>query len=248
MFQDGNSGIIFSFLGSAYIQIIIFFLLGAYFVRHRRDPRMVVSGVRLIRVIILLIIFLYFTLTWGSLIVPSLRAISVFGMFIINIYLFYYLLLARMERPYRDTLRALSENPEKDETFHGVWGRGKRFYYFYYFVHSLFSGSNPFRFLQEMATDRVRDDIKDELRRLGIQKKLISLNLMVGFLKNRLAADKDLPEDFKEVTGKIIDDLEKHPWIDEQVNEFLTIAMESPEDLHFPEWTSAFEKYTSVSK
>ena len=48
--------------------------------------------------------------------------------------------------------------------------------------------------------------------------------------------------------GKIIDDLEKHPWIEEQVNEFLRIAMESPEDLHFPEWTSAFEKYTSEPK
>jgi len=248
MFQDGIIGVIVSFLGSAYIQIVIFFLLGAYFVRHRRDPRMVVSGVRLIRVIALLMIFLYFTLTWGSLIVPSLRAISVFGMFIINIYLFYYLLLARMERPYRDTLTALSQNPEKEETFHGVWGRGRRFYYFYYFFHSLFSGSNPFRFLHEMATDRVRDDIKDELRRLGVEKKLISLNLMVSFMKNRLAVDENLPADFKEEMGKTIDDLEKHPWIEEQVNEFLLIAMENPEDLHFPEWTSAFEKYTSGHK
>ena len=246
MFQDGITGVIFSFLGSAYIQIVIFFLLCAYFVRHRRDPRMVVSGIRLIRVIILLIIFLYFTLTWGSLIVPSLRAISVFGMFIINIYLFYYLLLARMERPYRDTLTALSQNPEKDETFHGVWSHGRKFYYFYYFVHSLFSGSNPFRFLQEMATDRVRDDIKDELRRLGVEKKLISLNLMVSFLKRRLAADGNLPADFKEVMGKTLDDLLKHPWIEEQINDFLGIVMESPEDLHFPEWSSVFEKHASV--
>ena len=248
MFQDGSSSLILNFLGSAYIQIVIFFLLCAYFVRHRRDPRMVVSGVRLIRVIILLIIFLYFALTWGSLIVPSLRAISVFGMFIINIYLFYFLLLARIERPYRDTLTALGQNPEKEEAFHGVWSHGKKFYYFYYFIHSLFSGSNPFRFMKEMATDRVRDDIKDELRRLGIEKKLISLNLMVGFLKNRLAADKNLPEDFKEVTGKIIDDLEKHPWIEEQINDFLGIVMESPEDLHFPEWTLAFEKHIGVPK
>ena len=81
-----------------------------------------------------------------------------------------------------------------------------------------------------------------------MEKKLISLNLMVGFLKNRLAADKNLPADFKEVMGKTLDDLEKHPWLEEQINEFLRIAMETPEDLHFPEWTSAFEKYTSVSK
>jgi hypothetical protein len=242
MFQDGTTGVIFTFLSSAYIQIIIFFLLSAYFVRHRSDPRMVVSGVRVIRVFILLLIFVYFTLTWSSLIVPSLRAISVFGMFIINIYLFYYLLLARLEGPYRDTLTALSQNLEKNETFHSIWDRGRRFYYFHYFTHSLFSGSNPFRFLKEMATDRVRDDIKNELRRLGVDKKLISLNLMVGFMKNRLACDETLPADFKAMMGKTIDDLGQHPWIEEQVNEFLRITMETPEDLHFPEWTSTFEQ------
>jgi hypothetical protein len=248
MFQDGIIGVIVSFLGTAYIQIVIFFLLGAYFVKHRHDPRMVVSGVRVVRVIILLMIFLYFTLTWSSLIVPSLRAISVFGMFVINIYLFYYLILARMERPYRDALTALGQNPDKDETFRGIWSSGRKFYYFYYCTQSLFSGSHPFRFLHEMATDRVRDDIKDELRRLGVEKKLISLNLMVGFMKNRLAGDESLPADSREVMGKIIDDLEKYPWISEQINKFLQIATETPEDLHFPEWPSAFEKSTSKPK
>ena len=58
------------------------------------------------------------------------------------------------------------------------------------------SGSNPFRFLKEMATDRVRDDIKDELRRLGVNQKLISLNLMVGFMKNRLACDENSARGF----------------------------------------------------
>jgi hypothetical protein len=94
----------------------------------------------------------------------------------------------------------------------------------------------------------VRDDIKDELRRLGVEKKLISLNLMMGFMKKRLADDKNLPVDIKEVMGKTMDDLEKYPWIEEQINEFLRIAIENLEDLHFPEWTSAFEKYTSKPK
>ena len=102
--------------------------------------------------------------------------------------------------------------------------------------------------MHKMATDRVRDDIKDELRRLGVEKKLISLNLMGSFLKNRLAGDANLPADSKEMKGKIIEALEKDPWIEEQINEFLRIALETPEDLHFPEWTSAFEKYTSKSK
>ena len=48
--------------------------------------------------------------------------------------------------------------------------------------------------------------------------------------------------------GKTMDDLEKHPWLEEQVNEFLRIAMESPEDLHFPEWMSAFEKCATGHK
>ena len=149
MFQNGIIGVIFSFLGSAYIQIVIFFLLGAYFVNTAATPHGGVGYQECVRVIILLIIFLYLTLTWGSLIVPSLRAISVFGMFIINIYLLYNLLLSRIERPYRHILTALRQNPEKDETFHGVWSHGKKVYYFYYFMHSLFSGSSPFHFLIE---------------------------------------------------------------------------------------------------
>jgi hypothetical protein len=80
------------------------------------------------------------------------------------------------------------------------------------------------------------------LRQLGVEKKLISLKLMVGFMKTRLAGDQNLPADFKVVMEKTLTDLEKHPWLEEQVNEFLRLAMESPEDLHFPEWMAAFEK------
>ena len=39
------------FLGSAYIEVIIFFLLVAYFVIHRHDQRMVVSGISMLKVI-----------------------------------------------------------------------------------------------------------------------------------------------------------------------------------------------------
>ncbi len=71
---------------------------------------------------------------------------------------------------------------------------------------------------------------------------------MVGFMKSRLASDPNLPADFKAVMGKTLDDLDKHPWLEEQVNEFLRIAMESPEDLHFPEWMAAFEKNVTGNK
>jgi hypothetical protein len=213
----------------------------AYSVIHRHDRR----GISLLKVFTLLIIFIYFAwmpIVWPSLIPASMRTLSVFGMFVVNFYFVYSLILARIERPYREALANLIREPEKHEIFRDIWSSGKRFYYYSYIFQSLFSGVNPFHFLSDIANDRVRDDIKDALRQLGVEKKLISLKLMVGFMKNRLAGDETLPADFKVVMEKTINDLDKHPWLEEQVNEFLQIASETPEDLHFPEWMAAFQK------
>jgi len=232
---------VIDFLGAPFTELIIFILLMAYFVIHRHDKR----GISLLKVAILLIVFIYFAwmpIVWPSLIPSSMLTLSVFGMFVVNFYFFYSLLLIRIERPYRQVLEKLVREPERHEIFREIWKYGKRFYYFYYAFQSLVSGVNPFRFLSDIANDRVRDDIKEALRQLGVEKKLISLSLMVGFMKNRLAMDQNLPADFKTVMGKNLDDLTNHPWIEEQVNEFLRLATESPEDLHFPEWMAAFEK------
>jgi hypothetical protein len=240
MFQN-----VISFLGAPFIELIIFILLMTYFVIHRHDKRLLMSGVSRLKVLMLLVIFIYFAwmpIVWPSLIPSSMRTLSVFGMFAVNFYFLYSLILARIERPYREALANLAQEPKKPEIFREIWNSGKRFYYYDYIFQSLFSGANPFRFLSDIANDRVRDDIKNELRRLGVEQKLISLNLMVGFMKDRLACDENLPADFKAVMEKIIDDLGQHPWIEEQVSEFLRIAVETPEDLHFPEWTSAFEQ------
>jgi hypothetical protein len=236
MFQS-----VISFFGAPVTELIIFILLVTYAIIYRHDRR----GISLLKVVILVIVFIYFAwmpIVWPSLIPASMLTLSVFGMFTVNFYFLYSLILARIERPYREALATLAREPEKHEIFQEIWNYGRRFYYFNYSFQSLFSGTNPLRFLDDIANDRVRDDIKNELRRLGVEKKLISLNLMVGFMKNRLACDESLPEDFKAVMAKIIDDLGQHPWIEEQVNEFLRITLETPEDLHFPEWTSAFEQ------
>jgi len=233
--------LVISFLGSAYIEIIIFFVLIAYFLTHRRDPHMVASSINLLRVLLLLVIFLYFTWSWATLIPPSLRATSVFGMFVINFYMAYNLVLSRLERPYRNALVAIAQDPEKHEILHDIWHQGKRFYSVFYIFQSLFSGTNPFHFLHTMATERVRDDIKEELRRYGVEQKLITLQVMAGYLKSQLACDTNLPTEFKDLMEKAIADFAKHPWIEENANEFLQIATERPEDLHFPEWMSRFE-------
>jgi Ca2+/Na+ antiporter len=235
MFQS-----VIDFLSAPFTELIIFVLLMAYYVVRRHDRQ----GVSVLKVVILLIVFIYFAwmpIVWPSLIPSSMRTLSVLGMFVVNFYFLYSLIQGRIERPYREALANLVREPEKHEIFRDIWSSGKRFYYYAYFFQSLISGVNPFHFLSDIANDRVRDDIKDALRQLGVEKKLISLSLMVGFMKNRLAADGNLPADFKEVMGKTLDDLEKHPWLEEQVNEFLRIATESPEDLHFPEWMTAFE-------
>jgi hypothetical protein len=235
------------FLGAPFTELFIFVLLMAYFVIYRRDRR----GISRLKVAILLIVFIYFAwmpIVWPALIPASMRTLSVFGMFGVNFYFLYSLVQARIEQPYRQALANLIREPERHEIFRDIWKSGKRFYYYSYIFQSLVSGVNPFHYLGDIANDRVRDDIKDALRQLGVEKKLISLSLMVGFMKNHLAADGNLPADFKEVMGKTLDDLEKHPWLEEQVNEFLRIATESPEDLHFPEWMAAFENSVTGKK
>jgi Ca2+/Na+ antiporter len=242
MFQS-----VINFLGAPFTELIIFVLLVAYCVIYRHDK----LGVSVPKVVILLIIFIYFAwmpIVWPSLIPSSMLTLSVLGMFVVNFYFLYSLIQGRIERPYRQALDNLIREPKKHEIFRDIWSSGKRFYYYSYLFQSLVSGANPFHFLSQIANDRVRDDIKDALRQLGVEKKLISLSLMVGFMRNRLAADGNLPEDFKEVMGKTLDDLLKHPWLEEQVNEFLRIAVESPEDLHFPEWMSAFENSVTGKK
>jgi hypothetical protein len=238
MFQS-----VIDFLGAPFTELFIFILLVAYVVIYRNHKHL--AGISKLKVLFLAILFIYFAwmpIFLPNLISPALIAFSVFGMLIINFYLFYSLILSRIEWPYRAHLATLAHEPGNREIFPQIWNSGKRFYYCYYIFQSLVSGSNPFRFLKEIAEDRVQDDIKAELRQLGVEKKLISLSLMIGFMRNHLACDLNLPAEFKALMAKTLDDLEKHPWIEEQVNEFLRIATETPEDLHFPEWTSAFEE------
>jgi hypothetical protein len=230
-----------SILSSAYVEIIILIVLLISFFTHRRDPRLVVSGVRMVRAMIVVAIFFYFMFIWASTVQPTLRSISIFGMFAVNLHMFYNLLLAMLERPYRDALQNLAVQPQEHDIMHHIWRHGKRFYYMRYAWSSLFSGTSPFEFLRGTATERVKDDIKDKLRSYGVSQKLITVEMMAAFLKSQIACDMTLPVDFKDVIENSIDDFAKHPWIQEQGAEFLRLVSESPEDLHFPEWMSHFE-------
>lgn len=235
-------------LSSAYIELVLLILLLVYFIIHRRDKRMKISGVRMVRMIIAVSVFLYFMFIWASTVQPTLRSISIFGMFVVLLVMCYYLILSRFEAPYRDALFSISANTDQHDILHKIWRTGKRFYYIRYFISSLFSGKNPFEFLHDIATERVREDIKDQLRAYGLKQKLISFPMMLAYLKSQLACDENMPADFKDVMLESLNGLAKHPWLEDQVNQFLDIATERPEDLHFPEWMAAFEQCVTGPK
>ncbi|MFP3866940.1 MAG: hypothetical protein ACLFUU_02105 [Desulfobacteraceae bacterium] len=225
-------GSIVNLLSSAYIQVVLLFLLLAYFFGHRNDPRHIASRLGLVRTIILVLLFIYFLWNWSSEIPPSLRNTSVLGMFIINLFLIKNVGLSRMERPYRDALKELAQEPDNQEHLDNIWQTGKRFYYFRYFITSLFSGSSPKQFLHGIATERVQEDIKNIFSRSGKAKQLISCQTLTAFLQERLIKDQLLPPELKESIRQTIEQLTQHAWLQDQVNEFLNTAIEAPEKLH----------------
>jgi hypothetical protein len=156
----------------------------------------------------------------------------------------YNLVLTRLERPYRDALAAYGREPQQHENMHRVWQAGKKFFYVHYVVSSLFAGGSPLKFLHAVAIERVRADIQDTLKHHGVEHRLVSLQTMVAYLRNLADSDPDLPQDFKDLLNKSIQQFAGHPWIEEQVDRFLQVATETPEDLHYPEWQESLEECT----
>jgi hypothetical protein len=235
-------------LSIAYVQVIILFLFLWYFFAHRKDPRLTVSRISLIRISLLVLIFIYFLLSWASGVRPALAEAAVFGMFIINVFMLFSLILARLERPFRDSLGAYCDEPQKIDNLAQVWKTGKRFYYWRHFLSSITSGISPTRFLHEVASGRIRDDIQDCLRSRGATRQFISLQGMLDYLESRLAQDDLLPQDFKDLTRKDLKQFRQHPWIEDQVNEYLRVAMETPENIHNPDWAQMWDKARAGTK
>ena len=113
MFQS-----VLGILGAPFTELIIFILLITYIVIKRRDKRL--AGISRLKIFILLVIFIYFAwmpIVWPSLIPSSMLTLSVFGMFAVNFYFFYSLVLARIEWPYRERLASLAQEPANQEIF-----------------------------------------------------------------------------------------------------------------------------------
>lgn len=219
-------------LTSAYAQVVILFLLLAYFFTHRRDPRLVASKLSLVRTALQLLVFLYFLWNWSSEIPPSLRNTSVLGMFIVNLFLLKNVVLTRWERPYRDALESYADELETQASLDNVWRLGKRFYYARYVITALFSGHSPAHFLHGMATEGICDDVKESLARSGKAVPLVTFKEMMAFLEEHLASDRALSSESRQTIEKDVTGFAQHGWIEQHVNIFLDKVLESPDKLH----------------
>jgi hypothetical protein len=229
-------------LSIAYVQLVILCFFIWYFLRHRRDPSMPVSRVGFIHLLILFLIFLYFLLSWASGIRPALAHAAVIGMFIINLMLLYALVLSRLERPYREALAEYCRDPQNLENLDAIWSNGKRFYYMRHFRAAIISGESFALFLHEIASSRIRDDVQSSLRKHGLTHQFISLKGMIAFLEGRLAQEELLPQEFKDMVTQELQEFQKHPWVEDRINEYLRLALENPEKIHNPEWSRQWEK------
>jgi Ca2+/Na+ antiporter len=222
---------------SVYIQVGLLVILLLYFFTHRKAPRHLVSGLSLARTLGIFLLFVYLLWNWASAVSPQLRTASILGMCLVNLYMVWNVVLTRLERPYRDALEACGRAGGKAEGMEQAWRTGKRFYYWRYFTQGLFSG-HPGRFLNNLAGEQVREDLKSTFHRLGVKQNFLTLKTLVAYLKKQLAQDDTLPQDFRTAMAKVMENFAGHAWIEVRVNQFLTEMLESPEKLFSPEWAA----------
>jgi len=224
---------------SFYVQVAIFLVLVIYnFHLARQLPNPLSLGFEIFKNVIMIIIFIYFSLSWSTVVNPSLRTASILGMFIINLFLAWHVLLNRVEIPYQVALKSCIEKPRDINNYKTLVSKGKRLYYLRYFWRSLFSGKLPGKFLHDLASEQIRSDIQTTLHNQGLTQNLVNFKMETAFLRQKLMADETLPPDLKEMMEKAISQFEQHPWIEQQVNEFLEMIVVSPEQLFTSEWAS----------
>ena len=221
-----------------YAQIAIFVVLIVYnFHVCRQMPNRLFFGFEIFKNIILIIIFTYFFLSWSTVVNPSLRSASILGMAIINLFLLWHVIQNRAKLPYQVALNDCVKDPKNIDKYKSLVIKGKSFYYLRNFWRSLLSGRLPGKYLHDLASEQIRSDIQTALNNQGITKNLVNFKMETAFLRQKLAGDETLPPDFKEMMERAISQFE-HPWIEQQVNEFLEVILVSPEQLFTAEWTS----------
>lgn len=231
---------------TVYVQVGIFITLGAlYLIFQRKLPTFRFLSFAMLRLAAVIAFFIYLFLNWSSEVNPSLRHGSVLGLFIVNLYLLWHVILTSLELPYRQALDAYSRNPENPELFQNVLRMGKRFYGMRHLWQALVSGGSIWHFLRSITLEHLRADLRRIFHKHGVSQGIFNFQMARAFLKKQLVAE-DFPSDFKELMEKVIQDFSGHPWIEEQMNKFLNTLVESPEDL-LDKWAGIWRKDLQAS-
>jgi hypothetical protein len=233
------------FQTTVYAQVGIFVVLTAlYFMSQRKLPTHRLVSFAMVRIVVANVIFIYLLLNWSSEVNPTLRNASVMGMFVVNLYMLWQVVLTRMELPYREALEACGQNPDQPGLFQDVIRTGKRFYNMRYFWQALFSGGSIKRFLHGIALEQLRFDFKRIFQKHGVSQDIINFAMAMAFLRKQLAKAQ-LPAEVKDSTERAIAEFSQQPWIKEEMNTFLTIVVEAPEELYGSEWAEEWQKIIS---
>lgn len=225
-----------NYILTAYVQVVIFFILIGVFVIQRRKFELAGSGFSWLRTIILLILFLYFVWNWGSEIPPSMRLASVLGMLFINLHMVYNLVQSNLDEKYRQALEAYGQDIKNKTLLDKVWSSGKRFIHTRYFFDALFSGYSPGNFLKGVVSRQIPADIQRVLAKHGVDKELVTYQRLMSFLTLKLNQAQELPLELKDILTQAIKQFGEHAWIQEQVDEFLRMALKDPEKLYHAGW------------
>ena len=66
---------------------------------------------------------------------------------------------------------------------------------------------------------------------------MITTGNLIAFLMHNLNQTQEVPQELKNILVPVVKQFGEHAWIQEQVNEFLRLALQDPEKLYQSSWT-----------
>ena len=116
-----------------------------------------------------------------------------------------------------------------------------------YIFDALFSGYSPRNFLRGVISRQIPADIENVLIKHGIHKEVVTHYKLLAYLNMKLEQDTDLPVELKSLLAQTIKQFGAHAWIQEQVEEFLQLALKDPEKLYHATWNGSPPEVQHIS-
>ncbi len=148
-------------------------------------------------------------------------------------------MLGNLDEKYRLALEAYGKDIGNKGLLEAVWSSGKKYIYARYFSDALFSGYSPGNFLKGVVSRQIPTDIQSVLMKHGVHKELVTTQNLIAFLMHTLNQGQDVPQELKEILAQVVKQFGEHAWIQEQVDEFLRLALQDPEKLYQSSWNEA---------